>query len=126
MSKKRAKEEPANGAIVPEVLKHAVLARLQDEEGQMTVPVLFECLTPQYAGQALTRPGGKLTISVEGVYWRVQLDLPYERLTVRMYCHSLSSVMSDLNAYLGSGTAVFSPMFERNKKALPRLDKPIE
>lgn len=127
MSKpKKPKEEKKSQAIVPDVLKNAVLARLQDEEGQMTLPVLYECLIPQHEGSALTRPGGKLSISVEGVYWRVQLDLPYERLTCRMFGASLATVLSDLNAYLGTGKAVFAPMFDRNKKRLPRLDDPIE
>lgn len=126
MSKKKKEAVPAAQAIVPDVLKNAVLARLHDEEGQMVLPVLFECLIPQYDGNALTRPGGKLSVSVEGAYWRLQLDMPYERLTVRMFSASLSSALSDLNAYLGSGKAVFAPMFERNKKPLPRLDKPVE
>jgi hypothetical protein len=126
MSKKKKELPTESSARVPDVLKNAVLAHLQDEEGQLTLPVLFECLTPQFEGAKLTRPGGKLSISVEGVYWRVQLDLPYERLTCRMYSASLASVLSDLNAYLGSGKAIFSPMYERNKKPLPRLDKPIE
>lgn len=92
----------------------------------MALPVLWECLVPQYAGSAIVRPAGKLSISVEGVYWRVQLDLPYERLTCRMYSASLASALSDLNSYLGTGKAVFGPMFEKNKKPLPRLDKVIE
>jgi len=126
MSKKKKDEPKPNGAIVPDALKNAVLARLQDEEGQLCLPVLFTCLVPQYDAGKLIRPGGKLSITVEGVYWRVQVDFPYERQTCRMYCASLSSVLSDLNAYLGSNKAIFSPMFERNKKPLPRLDAPIE
>lgn len=99
---------------------------MQDEEGQMSLPVLFECLLPQYDGSALTRPGGKISIAVEGVYWRVQLDLPYERLTCRMFGASLATVMADMNAYLGTGKAVFAPMFDRQKKKLPRLDEVVE
>jgi len=125
-SKKKKAEEPSALAKVPDILKNAAVARLQDEEGQMTLPVLFECLVPQYDGSTLLRPAGKLSISVEGVYWRLQLDMPYERLTCRMYGASLASALGDLNAYLGTGKAVFGPMFEKNKKPLPRLDAPIE
>lgn len=92
----------------------------------MTLPVLYECLAPQYDGPALTRPAGKVTITVEGVYWRVQIDLPYERLTCRLFGASLATALSDLNCYLGSGKAIFAPMFDRVKKKLPRLDEPIE
>ena len=127
MSKtKKPKSENKTQAVVPDVLKNAVLARLHDEEGMLTLPVLYECLVPQHEGAALTRPAGKLTITVEGVYWRVQLDLPYERLTCRMFCGSLASALSDLNAYLGTGKAVFAPMYDRNKKKLPRLDEVVE
>ena len=124
--KKTKAEEPAHAAKVPGVLQSAVLARLQDEEGQMVLPVLFECLTPQYDAGKLIRPAGKLSISVEGAYWRVQLDLPYERLTCRLFCASLSSCLSDLNGYLGSGKAVFGPMYEKSKKPLPRLDAQLQ
>jgi len=124
-SKKKKTDKEAPQAIVPDVLKNAVLARLTDEEGSLTLPVLFECLVPQYEGSVLTRPGGKLSVSVEGVYWRIQLDLPYERLTARIYSASLATVLSDLNAYLG-GKPIFAPMYDRNKKKLPRLDDPVE
>lgn len=124
------KKKPAvnsdQAAKVPDVLKNAVLARLQDEEGQMTLPVLFECLIPQYEAGKLVRPAGKLSMTVEGTYWRVQLDLPYERLTCRMFGASLASALSDMNAYLGSGKAVFGPMYEKSKKPLPRLDAQIQ
>jgi hypothetical protein len=127
MSRAKPKEKKdAQKAIVPDVLKAAALARLHDEEGQMILPVLWECLVPQFEGATVTRPAGKLSITVEGAYWRVQLDLPYERLTCRMFVASLSTALGDLNAYLGSGKAVFAPMFERNKKPLPRLDAPVE
>lgn len=128
MSKPKKKKDAADGPVakVPDILKDAAVARLQDEEGQMTLPVLFECLVPQYEAGKLLRPAGKLSITVEGVYWRVQLDLPYERLTCRMYGASLASVLSDFNGHLGSGKAVFGPMFEKNKKPLPRLDAAIE
>lgn len=128
MSKPKKKPDAKNGAtaVVPTILQNLALARLSDEEGQMTLPVLYECLVPQYDGAALLRPAGKLSITVEGVYWRVQLDLPYERLTCRMYGVSLASALSDMNKLLGSGTAVFGPMFDRNKKKLPRLDDAIE
>lgn len=125
-SKKPKAEEASRPAQVPSVLQNAVLARLQDEEGQMTLPVLFECLIPQYDGGKLVRPGGKLSVSVEGAYWRVQLDLPYERLTCRLMCASLSSLLGDLNSYLGTGKAVFSPMYEKSKKPLPRLDAIVQ
>lgn len=92
----------------------------------MTLPVLFACLIPQYEGSALIRPAGKLTLTVEGVYWRVQVDFPYERLTVRMFGASLSTALSDMNAYLGTGKAVFAPMYDRQKKKLPRLDDPVQ
>ena len=124
-SKKPSPKKDDPKAVIPDVLKNAVLARLTDEEGSMTLPVLYECLVPQYEGPILTRPGGKLSITVEGVYWRIQLDLPYERLTARIYCASLASVLSDLNAYLG-GKPIFAPMYDRAKKKLPRLDDPIE
>jgi hypothetical protein len=126
MSKKKPPDPKKPGAIVPDVLRNAVLARLADEEGQMTLPVLFSCLVPQYDGMTLLRPAGKLSITVEGCYWRLQLDMPYERLTCRMFGASLSTALSDMNAYLGTGTAVMAPMFERSKKPLPRLDAPIE
>jgi hypothetical protein len=127
MSKKRKeKEKEVQKAIVPDVLKDAAMARLHDEEGQLTIPVLWECLVPQFEGSTVTRPAGKLSITVEGAYWRVQLDLPYERLTCRMFVASLATALGDMNAYLGSGKAVFSPMYERNKKPLPRLDAPVE
>ena len=125
----KAKKKPdvaAPVAIVPDVLKNAVLARMADEEAQMALPVLYGCLVPQYDGSTLIRPAGKLSITVEGVYWRVQLDMPYERLTVRMFAGSLVTLLQDLNKHLPSKECVFAPMFERNKKPLPRLDKPIE
>jgi len=125
-SKKPAVAKDTPVAKVPGILQNAVMARLQDEAGQMTLPVLFECLVPQYDGATLVRPAGKLTITVEGAYWRIQLDLPFERLTCRMFVASLPGALADLNAYLGSGNAVFGPMFERNKKALPRLDAPLQ
>jgi hypothetical protein len=125
-SKKKTEEKNGGAAVVPDVLKQAAMARLQDEEGQMRLPVLFACLVPQYDGTKLLRPAGKISISVEGVYWRVQLDLPYERLTCRMFGPSLATVLEDINAYLGGGKAVFGPMFEKNKKPLPRLDAVVE
>ncbi len=126
MSKKKKEPENKPVAIVPDVLKNAVLARMTDEEAQIALPVLYGCMVPQYDGQTLTRPAAKLSITVEGVYWRVQLDLPYERLTVRMFAASLCTLLQDLNSHLPTKECVFAPMFERNKKPLPRLDKPIE
>jgi len=128
MSKDKKKEKPKTTATakVPAILQTVAVARMVDEETAMALPTLYECLLPQYEGSTLLRPAGKLSLSVEGVYWRVQLDLPYERLTCRMYCQSLASALSDLNRYLASGQAVFSPMYEKSKKPLPRLDAVVE
>jgi hypothetical protein len=123
MSKSKAKTKPVP---IPSVLKDAALARLDDEVGRMTLPVLYECVVPTYDGTKLTRPAGKITITVEGAHWRVQLDLPYECLTCRLASSSLAECLSDLNAYLASGKAIFSPGWSRSKKALPTLDAAVE
>ena len=123
MSKSKPKPKPVP---IPSILRDAALARLDDEVGRMTLPVLYECLVPTYEATKLLRPAGKLSITVEGAHWRVTLDLPYESLTCRLACSSLAEALSEMNAYLASGKAVFSPGWSKSKRALPTLDATVE
>lgn len=125
-SKKSQKETPKPVAVVPDVLKNATQARLRDERLEAAFPTLHACLMPQYEGPTLLRPPGKITFAVEGVYWRITLDLPYERLTCRILVETLTEGLQSLETYLASGRAVFTPAYDRNKKKLPTLDAAIE
>lgn len=119
-------KKPKSVPFIPDVLKDAILARIDDDEGKMALPVLYECLIPRYEGIELKRQAGKLTIQVEGAHWRITLDCPGERITTRIACPSLVTCLQELNEKLGNGGVVWSPGYERNKKALPTVDALIQ
>jgi hypothetical protein len=125
MSKDKKKPSSAK-VVIPSVLRDAAMARLDDEEGRMTLPVLYECIAPTYEGPTLLRPPGKITIAVEGAHWIVKVDFPFEGQSTRLACPSLASCLSELNSYLGSGKAVFTPIWNKSKKPLPKLDDCIQ
>lgn len=123
MSKpKKAKPQP----FVPEILRDAILARIDDEEGMTSLPVLYGCLVPVYEGLELKRQPGKLTIAVEGAHWRLTLDCPGERITCRIACDSLLQCLVQLNERLASRLVTWAPAYDRNKKALPTVDDLIK
>lgn len=121
-----AKKKPKVQPFVPEILRDAILARIDDQEGAMALPVLYGCLVPVYEGNDLKRQPGKLTIVVEGAHWRITLDCPGEKITTRIACPSLVTCLQELNEKLSSGHVVWSPAYERNKKALPTVDSIIQ
>lgn len=123
MSKSK-KEKPK--PFVPEFLRDAVNARMDDQEAMLALPQLLDALLPVYEGSALIRQAGKLTIKPEGAHWIVQVDCPTEVLVGRIVCSTLGECLSSLNAAIGNRTVVWSPGWSKSKKALPTVDELIK
>lgn len=110
---------------IPEFLRDAIGARLDDVRGRESFPVLYEALVPKFDGpKQLTAPG-KLTVQVVGAHWLCKVDLPTYVLQAQVASASLLTCMSDLEAYIAQG-GVFSPGFARNKKRLPTIDDAVQ
>lgn len=112
--------------VVPDILKDAILARLDDQEGLMTLPALMSVLLPVYEGSTLKRQAGKLTITPEGAHWRVTIDCPSEVISARIACASLVNLFSDVNLALGERRVAWAPGWQKNKKKLPTVDDIIQ
>lgn len=97
-----------------------------DQQGKEALPTLYECLEPIYDGNALVRPGGRLSIFCEGAMWVVKLDLPFEVLTCRIAASSLPNCLLEMDTYLRSPGRVLSPGYSGKKKKLTALDAVIE
>lgn len=108
--------------MVSKFLRDAVNARLDDPASGLKVPTLLECLLPVYEGNKLVRAAGKLSIAPEGAHWRVKLDCPTEIISTSMAVASLVDIFDELEAYLASGKAVWSPGWKKNGRQLPTVD----
>jgi hypothetical protein len=127
MSKsKKPKKDDGIGVQVPDVLKDAITARLDDAGARMKYPLLTSVLMPAYDDGALVYQAGKLTIQVEGAHWRLKLESPTARLQLILASSELISCLEDLEAYLGTGRANWQPGWEKNKKPLPKVDAQIK
>jgi len=119
-------KKPKPVPFVPDILRDAILARIDDQEGMMKLPVLYGVLVPVYEGLELKRQPGKLTIQVEGAHWRLTLDCPGEKITCRIATDSLVTCLEVLNERLANRLVTWAPGYERNKKALPTVDAIIQ
>jgi len=126
MSKKKPNGKPHSSVYVPDILKDAIAARLDDPEAEMALPSLFPCMMPQYDASTMTRQAGKITIQAEGAHWRVQLDLPTEVLTGRIAASSLVTALQELNLAIHEKRIAWSPGWQRQKKKLPTVDELIQ
>jgi hypothetical protein len=111
---------------VAKVLRDAVSAKLDDPSGSSAFPVLSECLLPVYDGLLWKRQAGKLSISVEGAHWRVNLQCPTEGLQMTFVCETLVGVLEALEAFLASGRAVWTPGWNKHRGRLPTVDDIIQ
>jgi hypothetical protein len=127
MSKsKKPKKDEGTGVQVPDVLKDAILARIDDAGARMKYPLLTSILMPAYEEGALVYQAGKLTVQVEGAHWRVKLESPTARLQLVMASGSLLDILEELESYLGSGRAQWMPGWEKNRKPLPKVDAQVK
>jgi hypothetical protein len=109
---------------IPDFLRDAIGARLDDPTGREAFPTLYEALAPKYEGATQLTLPGKLTVTVVGASWIAKLDLPTYVLQAQIACASLHDVFPGMEAHLRSGGG-FSPGYAKNKKRLPTIDELI-
>jgi len=111
---------------VAKTLRDAVAAKLDDPAGSSALPVLSDCLLPVYDGLLWKRQGGKLSISVEGAHWKVNLQCPTEGLQTTFVCETLVGLLDALETFLASGQAVWTPGWKKSRGRLPTVDDVIQ
>ena len=126
MSRKKPNGKPNSSVYVPDILKDAISARLDDPEAAMALPSLLPCMMPMWDGNTLTRQAAKLTIQAEGAHWRVTLDMPTEVIQGRIAATSLTTALQELNLAIHEKRIAWSPGWQRNKKKLPTVDELIQ
>lgn len=126
-AKGKKTSEPKNvkpSIPIPDFLKDAIGARLDDPEAREALPTLYEALVPKYDGSAQQTLPGKLSITVVGASWLVKLDMPTYVLQASVACASLLECLRAMDTYLSTGGALM-PGFAKNKKRLPTIDDVI-
>lgn len=99
-----------------------IKVRLADEQGALRFPNLYAHIDPIYDGLSIRRQPGRLTISVDGSYYRVTLACPTEKIQTIFVLDSLAEMFENVEKSLAEGKQVYSPMFDRSKKSKPTLD----
>jgi len=99
---------------------------LEDPDGALRYPNLFDVLRPLWKNGVQTRQRGRLVVAPLGSMYRVTVDCPTEVLECTIMLTSLVSMMEKIEAALASGEIVWLPGFKKNRKALPTVDDLIK
>jgi hypothetical protein len=95
---------------------------LEDPEALALYPNVCDVLLPKWKAGAQTRQRGKVTIVPLGAAYRVTVDCPTEVLETSVMLATLIDVLGQLEAFLASGKAVWTPGYQKHRKALPTVD----
>jgi len=123
MSRKKSNGKP--NIDVPEFLRDAAAARLDDPDTRDKWPHLYDVLVPRFEGVTQTYSGARLSISVEGASWRVSLDIKTALLAASFHSVSLTTVFDTLEEALKEEQLFWGPSWEKRKKKLKTVDDVI-
>lgn len=109
------------GDAIPDFLRDAVLARLDDPKTAELWPSLWACLNPVFEGATLRRQAGKITIKIIGPNIIVTVTNPTEILDIDIVVTSLTTAFEEVDAALKSGNFHVKPAWQKNKKKPPTI-----
>lgn len=93
----------------------------QDDDLKMKYPTIWELLMPTYTGTRCTRETGRLSIKVDGSYYRVTVEAPTERVQTSILLSGLMTLFDDLEKALRDPATSWTPCWEVVKKNKPRV-----
>ncbi|MFZ1006817.1 MAG: hypothetical protein WAN65_08275 [Candidatus Sulfotelmatobacter sp.] len=111
---------------VAPILQDRIKVQLSDEMGKDKYPNLYAHIDPIYDGLTIRRQAGRLSIMVDGSYYRVTLSCPTEKIQTIFILESLVDLLENVEKSLAEGKQVYSPVFDRSKKSKPTLDDLIQ
>jgi len=120
-----AKRKTTERVVQPshaELLKGVRCLVPQDPEAEMLYPLLCSLLLPRYDAEGhLTRESGRLALHARGNAWFARIDCPTEGYAADIHVVSLSTLLQEVEAALGSGRVVWITDYAAQKKARQRL-----
>ena len=122
MAKKRSKgESNGMGDVIPEFLRDAVLARLDDPASREKWPNLMKCVEPVFEGATLRRQAGRITIKVSGPNLLMTVSNPSEIIDIDIVVTSLTTAFDEMEQALSTGNFHTKPSWQKNKKKPPTI-----
>ena len=98
---------------------------LEDLAGKEAYPTLCDVLWPKWNDGKQTRQRGKLVVAPLGAAYRVTLDCPTEVLETSVMLSTLVDLFGQLEAYLASGKAIWTPGYQKHRKPLLETNRRI-
>lgn len=89
----------------------------QDSEGASKYPTVNALLQPIWKDGKCTREAGSIRIRIVGSFYLVCVTCPTEQLETTATLTSVNGLMEALEAHCVSPTAIWTPTFDRIKKA---------
>jgi len=121
--KKKDSDKP--NIDVPEFLRDAVTARLDDPDTRSRWPRLYDVMVPKFEGTKQTWGGGRLSVRCEGASWIVSIEVAQAQLSSTMHCVSLTTAFDVIERCLEEDTLFWGPSWQKRKKKLPTLDEVV-
>lgn len=113
-------KKPAPEAV--DILRSLSIAQPTDPGGQEHFPVLCKLLYPIYRGTTCTRQAGRLTVAVQGTYYRVTLECPTERLMTSFNAATVDALFDQIERHVTSGKCEWEPNWDSKKKSRPVIE----
>lgn len=110
-----------NGQLVEraDVLKNLRTLTPADEASLEQYPTLIDLLSPRFKDGKCTRQGSRLSLKVEGAFFRLTIDCPTEGLMCTFVVGSLFNVLADFERHVRGPEACWTPNYDSQKKARP-------
>lgn len=89
----------------------------QDAKGAELYPNLMDCLMPRWVDGQCVRQSGSLRMRIVGSWFLLSLTCPTEGVETSVTLDTVVKALEALEKTIASGKAVWTPTFERQKKA---------
>jgi len=94
-----------------------------DEKSELTMPMLWHYLMPQYEGRQMLRQPGYIRTGIDGQLFKTSICLPTEKCQFILRTTTLVGIMEELELQLQLKKLIQEPLIDfRKKKALPTID----
>lgn len=102
-----------------DVLKNLRTLTPADNDTVEGYPTLLDLLSPRFRDGRCTRQGSRLSLKVEGAFFRMSIDCPTEGVMCSMVVGSLYNILNDFERHVAGADACWVPNFDAQKKARP-------
>ena len=98
----------------------------EDMAGEAAFPALVWCLHPKWREKKCVKESGTLSVKIVGPYYVVNVVDPTRGLQTSVTLESLAGLLEAVEARLADPGQIWTPTFDRVKKARQEARKPID